>query len=228
MKKTLKFIILSSLLLFLTIGGVSASWVLSRGEPSPKDIDMSLSVADWYFPENLPGGGENAEEDFNNGISHAGLLQDIIDDIQKYSPTDNDSDIMGAIDGAIEYEQQNGSSNDHNGVGSSTKYSGISLRDFAGANGYENIGFFIYYGPGVEDASEITRIEIYTYTLSDTLQSIGKYIEVYKTIAELVNGTWVLKGGWQGTAPIVIYGNSNTTGKYKNVINPLKWTKTES
>ena len=227
MRKTINFIILCSLFTFLTIGSVSASWFFAQGDATGDDISLSMGVSEWYFPENLPGGGENAEEEFDDGISHAGIIQDIIDDIEKYSPTNNDSSIIGAIEGAIEAEQQNGSSKDHNGVGSSTKYNGISLRDFAGANGYENLGFFVYYGPDVEDVSEITTLEIYTYALSDTTQSVGRYIEVYKTIAELVDGTWRLRGGWKGTAPIVKYGNSNTTGKYKNVIDATLWVKTE-
>ena len=101
------------------------------------------------------------------------------------------------------------------------------MRDFAGSRGYENLGFFIYYGPDIEHASEITTIEIYTYALSDTDGRIGEYIETYKTIAEYTNGNWVLRGGWKGSAPIVLYGNSNTTGKYKNVIDPLLWVKAE-
>ena len=122
---------------------------------------------------------------------------------------------------------KNGSSFDHNGVGSSTKYNGVALRDFAGALGYDNLGFFVYYGHDIDDSSEIDVLEIYTYSLSDTVQSEGRYIEVYKTIAELHGDVWVLKGGWKGTAPIIKYGSSNTTGKYKNVIDPLKWEKTE-
>ena len=130
------------------------------------------------------------------------------------------------IQGAIDEEKNNGSSRDHNGVGSSTKYNGITLRDFAGSKGYENLGFFIYYGEGINDASEITSIEIYTYVLSDTTRGQGEYIEVYKTIAQYANGSWILRGGWKGIAPIIVYGNSNTTGKYKNVIDPLKWSQT--
>ena len=221
MKKIQIIITVCSLLTFLTIGGVSASWIFGKGDVIETYDDVSLSINEWYFPENLPGGGENAEEDFNDGISHAGIIQDIIDDISKYSPTNNDSMIMDVIDGEIE------SSSQHNGVGSSTKYNGVTLRDFAGAAGYENLGFFIYYGPDVNDVSEVKTIEIYTYTLSDSSKSVGTYIEVYKTIAEYKDGVWVLRGGWKGTAPVVKYGNSNTTGKYKNVINPLKWTKDE-
>ena len=186
-------------------------------------------IDDWYYEENLPGGGENSEEDFNNGISHAGIIQDIIDDVSLYDPNSNypDSDIMGAIEGAIEDEQNNGSNFDHNGVGSNTKYNGITLRDFAGAHGYENLGFFVYYGEGIQDVKDITRIEIYTYTLTDSALREGVYIEVYKTVATLKDGNWVLSGGHKGRAPIVKYGNSNTTGKYKNVIDATKWQRVE-
>ena len=215
MKKYSTFILLGSLLLCLLIGGVSAAWNYAEDISESQYASNSISISEWYFPEDLPGGGENAEEEFDAGISHAGVIQDIIDDIT----SGNDSVILDVIAGAIRSEQS--------GVGSSTKYNGVSLRDFAGSHGYENLGFFVYYGPNINDVSEIQRIEIYTYTLSDTTKRVGTYIEVYKTIAELVNGHWVLRGGWRGTAPIVVYGNSNTTGKYKNVIDPLKWSKSE-
>ena len=225
MKTNIKFMILGSLLVTLFVGGVSAAWVYTEGPPEPTHENHNLNINEWYYEENLPGGGENAEEDFDDGISHAGLIQDIVDDISLFFEND-DSIIMEAIQGAIDEEKNNGSSRDHNGVGSSTKYNGITLRDFAGSRGYENLGFFIYYGEGINDVSEITSIEIYTYVLSDTGRGQGEYIEVYKTIAQYVNGSWILRGGWKGIAPIIIYGNSNTTGKYKNVIDPLKWSQT--
>lgn len=224
MKFKFKFIILFALLTCFFVGGVSATWVFAEERLSPTQDNQGLNINEWYYEENVPGGGDHKEEDFDHGISHAGLIQDIIDDISLYH-NNEDSMIMGAIEGAIEAEQKNGSQFDHNGVGSSTKYNGVTLRNFAGSLGYENLGFFIYYGPDVTDASEITYIEIYTYTLSDTSRRVGEYIEVYKTIAEYVGENWVLRGGWKGLAPIVVYGSSNTTGKYKNVIDPSKWVQ---
>ena len=226
MKKRFQYIVLCSLFAALLIGGVSATWIFSGQNVDAVHDNRNIIINEWYYEENLPGGGEDAEEDFNDGISHAGLIQDILDDISLYFSND-DSKIMHAIEGAIDYEDNNGSDKDHDGIGSSVKYNGETLRDFAGSRGYENLGFFIYYGPDIEDASEITTIEIYTYYLSDTDGRIGEYIEVYKTIAEYSNGNWILRGGWKGSAPIVHYGNSNTTGKYKNVIDPLLWVKDE-
>lgn len=200
----------------LLIGGTYATWQYYN-PANPESGDVNVNFDEWYYEENLPGGGSNASEDFNHGISHADLIKDIVNDIGS-----NDSLIMGAIEGAID-----DSNNHHNGVGSSTKYNDSSLRDFAGAHGYGNLGFFIYYGEGITDASQITTLEIYTYNLQDTKKSVGTYIEVYKTIATLKEDTWLLTGGWRGTAQLVKYGNSNTVGSYKNVIDPKTWTKAE-
>ena len=81
MKKTFKSLLFYSLLTFLTIGGVSASWAYAAGEASRNSVSISVNFTDWYYSENLPGGGENAEEEFDNGISHAGMIKDIINDI---------------------------------------------------------------------------------------------------------------------------------------------------
>ena len=225
MKNKIKFIVLCSLFMPMFIGGVFANWVFAEGPIENAQGNQNLNIDDWYYAENVPGGGENADDDFNHGISHAGLIQDIVDDIKLYFSEDN-SIIMDVIEGIIEDEKNNGDERDHNGVGSSTKTNnGAALRDFAGSNGYNNLGFFIYYGPDITSAEDITKLEIYTYALSDTEGRQGEYIEVYKTIAEYSNGDWVLRGGWKGTAPIILYGNSNTQGKYKNVIDPLKWTQ---
>lgn len=226
MKSKIKLIIVCSLFMTLFIGGVSANWIFAEATLEATQENQNLNITDWYYAENVPGGGDSAEEEFNAGISHAGLIQDIVDDIELYF-SDDDSMIMGAIQGAIEEEKNNGSGKDHHGVGSSTKYNGITLRNFAGSRGYENLGFFLYYGPDITSAKNITKIEIYTYALSDSDRGQGEYIEVYKTIAEYTNGNWILRGGWKGTAPIVLYGNSNTTGKYKNVIDPLQWIQTD-
>ena len=40
--------------------------------------------------------------------------------------------------------------------------------------------------------------------------------------------TWVLTGGILGEAKIERYGNQNTTGKYKNIIDPESWTPKET
>lgn len=224
------FFITSSLCFALIISGVYATWEYANGIANDKSHDVLAAIDDWYYEENLPGGGddEEAEDAFDDGISHAGIIQDIIEDISLFDPNNShDSQIIGAIEGAIEDEKYNGDEFDHNGVGSSTKYNGVTLRDFAGSRGYENLGFFIYYGEGISDVSEITRIEIYTYTLSDTTNRVGTYIEAYKTIATLRDGQWILSGGHKGEAPIVVYGSSNTTGKYKNVVDATKWRLVE-
>ena len=217
-----------SLCATLIMGKVYADWKYFDA-PADASHEVAAVINDWYYEENLPGGGENADEEFNEGISHAGIIRDILNDVKLYDKNDrnHDSDIIGAIEGAIEEESRNGNRFDHNGVGSSTKYNGVQLRDFAGSRGYENLGFFVYYGEGITDASEITRLEIYTYTLSDSSKSVGTMIEVYKTVATLKDGEWVLSGGYKGKAPIVQYGNSNTTGKYKNVIDATKWVRTD-
>ena len=218
MKKGLLYL-LPSILSLLLIGGSYATWQFYNNA-QPTDEDVLTNIDEWYFEENLPGGGEEGSQEFNDGISHADIIKDIVRDIEKFLNQTDDSLIIGAIEGAM-----GDRNNKHNGVGSSTKYNGVTLRDFAGAHGYDNLGFFIYYGEGISEVENITSLEVYTYALDDSDDRIGTYIEAYKTIINIIDDGCRLIGGWKGTAALVQYGSSNTTGKYKNVINPKTWTK---
>ncbi len=212
----------------LTVGGVYATWTYSDGPAADvSNNNMVMNLTEWYYETNLPGGGEDGEDDFNEGYSHADLIRDIINDIKKDNPntTTIESDIKSALDDCIVLEQNNGSTKDHDGIGSSVKYGAGNIRDFAGSRGYENVGFFIYYGPGITDISQVTSMEIYTFSLSDSAYSIGRYITVYKTTITFQDGEWIIRGGYEGTAAIEKYGNSNTVGKYKNVIDPDTWMR---
>ena len=91
MRKIQSIIMLCSLFMITIIGSVSASWLYAENGADTKDDNTSVILTEWYYPENLPGGGDNAEEEFNDGISHAGIIQDIIDDVALYSPSNNES-----------------------------------------------------------------------------------------------------------------------------------------
>ena len=222
------FAIISTLLSVLLLGGVYASWAYSTIPSQDAELgNIDGILEEWYYEDHLPGGGETGSEDFDHGISHAGLIQDILEDILKGDKVNDNvgnSTILHALEEAIQ------DNSEFDGVGSSSKYGvgNTALRDFAGANGYTNLGFFLYYGPGVTDFSNLTRIEIYTYNLSDTDGNVGAYIDVYKTIATFNGTTWILTGGLLGEAKIERYGNQNTTGKYKNIIDPESWTPKET
>ena len=60
MKLNYKFIFLGFLLTTLFVGGVSATWVFAEGKQEASEQNQNINMNDWYYEENLPGGGDHS------------------------------------------------------------------------------------------------------------------------------------------------------------------------
>ena len=197
-KVILPLLLLSSL---LSVSGVCALWEYSRGTVDNQYVYFQHEITDFYYPENLP-------TDDVNELDHSNLLELII----SFSEGLNAPNSL--LSKAIEDRK-----GDYNDVSSNQQVSGGNLKNtFSNVEGCENVGFLIYFD------SE-TQYSIYTFDNAQTTTT-GIYIETYKTLAILKEGTWVLSGGYKGEAEVCKY-DGKTNGPYKNTIYAPSWVRTE-
>lgn len=159
------------------------------------------SITDFYYPENLP-------TDTEGELYHGGVLEKIVS-------ADEGLNAPGSllID-AIETRKKEYKDS----VSSSQQVKGGNLKNiFSTIEGFENVGFVIHFDSD-------TQYSIYTYNNKET-NTEDVYIETYKTYALLKEGTWVLAGGYKGEAIVINY-DGNTSGPYKNAIDPDTWRPT--
>ena len=90
---------------------------------------------------------------------------------------------------------------------------------FGNIPGYEYVGFLIVM-------TNDSLYDIYTYDNRDA-SKVNRVISVFWTQAVKVDGTWVLRGGKEGTATTTTY-DGNISGKYKNTINPTSYKQLQS
>ena len=181
---------------------VFAEWVYYALAETGSDY-VGANMVELYYPENVP----NDEEE---EISHNALLLKVISGDEGLN--NPESLLSNALSSRLD--------DNYDDVSSNQQVSGGNLRNvFASTEGFENVGFLVYF------YSE-TEYYIFTYDNRDT-SSLGKKIEVYKTIAVYQDGEWVLKGGYEGTAITVEY-DGKTNGPYKNTIAFNSWLPVEN
>ena len=193
-----KFIIICLLLMVASAGGIWATWEFATGPINPVEISNPVEIVDLYYAENVP-------DDPGSDLSHHTLLQMIVDiEVGINNPN---SLLSGAIEKRLDDEK--------NSVNSGQQVSGGNLKNtFGNIPGYEYVGFLIVM-------TSDTLYDIYTYDNRDT-QQVNRIISVFWTQAVKENGTWVLRGGKEGTATSTVY-DGNVSGKYKNTINPTSF-----
>ena len=196
-----KLITIFSILSLLLVSGVQVLWMYSNGTPDSVSGDYFATIEDFYYPENLP-------DDEDDELNHNSLLEKII----SFSEGINGSNTL--LSKAIKDRK----SDDYDDVCSNQQVSGGNLKNqFSNVDGFENVGFLIYF------YSE-TEYYIFTYDNRETT-STGKYIETFLTKAIYKDGVWVLSGGYQGSAKVIKY-DGKTNGPYKNVIDHSTWVRT--
>lgn len=202
MNKTL--LILTTLLtsILLTFGGVSALWSYAEGTPEDQINDYACVIEDYYYPENVP-------DDDEHELSHNTLLQKIVSNDDGLN--NSNSLLSKALDDRINSGKDDVSSNQ--------QVTGGNLKNkFSNVEGFENVGFLIYFYSD-------TEYYIYTFKNEDT-GVLDRTIEVFMTKVIYRNGQWTLSGGYQGTAEVCEY-DDKTNGPYKNTINHLTWVRKE-
>lgn len=205
MNKTFKkFVIICLLLIVASVGGIWATWKYATGPVDPITMPNNCEIVDIYYPENVP-------DDPDADLSHHTLLQRIIS--PEVGINNPNSLLSDAIEKRINVEEKNT-------VNSGQQVSGGNLKNtFGNILGYEYVGFLIVM-------TSDTVYDIYTYDNRDT-QKVNRIISVFWTQAVKVDGTWVLRGGKEGTATTITY-DGNISGKYKNTINPTSFKELES
>ena len=202
MKKILRpLIVLFAMTTLCSIGGVNAIWHYAGGGVEGRSVQQNLMIEDFYYAENVP--DDNKEE-----LSHNALLMKIISDV----------DGLNNPNSLLSQAVRKRFDNNYDTVSSNQQVSGGNLKNtFSNIEGFENVGFLIVY---VEE----DEYYIYTYDNRDT-QSTGKTIDTYLThIHKSSDGVWYLAGGYEGTAETCVY-DGQTTGKYKNTIDPTTYQR---
>lgn len=194
-KNMKKFIIVCSLLMVASVGGICASWQYSSGLVDSTSIRNDVELADLYYPENVP-------DDSENELSHHALLKLIVS--ETVGLNNSNSLLSRAVNDRIEDNKNN--------VSSSQQVTSGNLKNtFGNVSGYEYVGFLIVM-------TSDSLYDIYTYDHRDA-ENINTRIETFHTRAVLEDGKWVLRGGKQGSAIATVY-DGKTNGKYKNTISP--------
>ena len=198
-KTTLPLLLLGSI---ATFSGVFALWSYFDAPADAQQSNFQHGIADIYYNENVP---DDDEEELNHGL--------LLEKIASFDEGINNPDslLSKAIRDRLGEEADTVSSN-HNVTGGNLK------NQFSNIEGFENVGFLIHM-----ESSD--KYAIYTYKNEDTLR-LNVRIEAFKTYANLIDGTWILHGGYQGSAIVIKY-DANTNGKYKNCIDPETWIQAE-
>lgn len=225
MKKTGLLFISLLLLTVISVSGVYGIWTYYN-DVNPVTDSYDVGVAEWYYGGELPGAGSEDDSMIHaGGNNHAGLVEDIRKEVSKGVT----SGILDALIGAINANIDEDGVYQNAKFGSTNKY----LKQFLEGTGYDNVGFFIYYGlpenmdengKFYKDSSKLTALHIYTYALDEISSArVGEEITTYKVLMIKVDGEWKLSGGWEGLAKVMQYSNKHTTGNQKNTIDPETW-----
>ena len=200
MNKLMKlFVAICSVVIISSFSGAFALWTY-YDNASPLYSEQNMNLEEFYYAENVPDDGEHE-------LSHNALLEKIVD--FNYGLNNYNSLLSKAV------RERFGDGYDR--VSSNQQVSGGNLKNvFSNIDGFENVGFLIYY---VNDE----EYYVYTYDNRETTK-IGSTIETYLTHLHLREGKWILSGGFEGSATVCSY-NGNTSGKYKNTIDPSTFVR---
>ncbi len=189
------FLVICSVVIVGSIGGISALWEYAANIVSPEQANQLVNIEEFYYAENVP---DDEEEE----LSHNALLLKVVDNVEGLN--NPNSLLSQAVKNRFE--------DNYDTVSSSQQVSGGNLRNvFSSIEGFQYVGFLIEY---VNDE----EYYIYTYDHRDTTD-LNAPVDTYLTHLHLRDGKWVLSGGFAGTAISCKY-DGKTNGPYKNTINP--------
>ena len=189
------FLVICSIVIVGSIGGISALWEYAENIVSPQQANQLVNIEEFYYAENVP-------DDEEGELSHNALLLKVVDNVEGLN--NPNSLLSKAVQDRFE--------DNYDTVSSSQQVSGGNLRNvFSSIEGFEYVGFLIEY---VNDE----EYYIYTYDHRDTTD-LKAVVDTYLTHLHLREGKWVLSGGFAGTAISCKY-DGKTNGPYKNTIDP--------
>ena len=130
----------------------------------------------------------DSEEDEDKGLHHLSLLEAIVG-----APNGLNGGSGSTLNKAIDQRLDANA----NTIGGAQHMTGSTLKKVLQSAGNINLNYLIVF------TSE-TEYDIYTWDISSA-KNVGSTITVYNAKAILIDGTWVLAGGEEGTAEVVNY-----------------------